>query len=42
MIKKIINRIKFEIYFFKAIRAEKKYYKKLYPNNEDMPKGLMF
>ena len=32
--KKIINRIKFEIYFFKAIKAEKKMNKILYSNKE--------
>ena len=38
--KKLINRIKFEIYFFNAIRAQKKRYKKLYPNNEDIPEVI--
>ena len=37
IMKKLINRIKFEIYFFNAIRAQKKRYKKFYPNGEDMP-----
>lgn len=40
MIKKLINRIKFEIYFFKAIKAEKRRFKKLYPNDEDMPEVM--